>query len=175
MREINKLRNKKNYKAIDMKPFEFKRTWSAEKADIVLTRKKDLTDFIALGLYCLSRSLKDPENRIIRVCYATVPFWGNSGVKMIVGKTGYSIPKNALEQQVYDHVEELMEYMARQNHANFIAGGQIYPEVTAYANGKFSNQTFDEIFPEEWNIKYTVMAQQVAYELLVVYLNILYP
>lgn len=168
------------YNMISIQPFKIRRVrpWQ-ERVDIVLSTKRDLCDFLALGIYCLHRSITDPQgDKEVFVRFSNKDFQRESGVTMFVGNRGYKVPANALECQVIGNLKDIFDYVFKENLFNGILGVEIYPSFTAYVNGVFEDDTtyFDDVIPKEkWQIFDTEEAQEFAYRMVKKTLDIHYP
>ena len=169
------------YNKIPIQPFKIRKAWpwQKESVDIVLSTKRDLCDFLALGIYCLNRSITNPNgDKEICVRFSNRDFRRKSGVTMIIGNQGYRVPTNALECQVINNLKDVFDYVFEKNPFNGILGIEVYPTFTAYVNGVFKADTsyYDDVVPKrEWKISDTEEAQEFAYRIVKRVLDNSYP
>lgn len=141
MEKLSKNQNER-YKKIEIKPFVIKPVWATKKADLILTKKKDMCDFLALGFYCLRLSLQESEISEIRVKYSSNYFKGSSGVAVINDHKERDIRRNALEEVLEYSILPVLEYVYNGDEFKKsmirMMGMMLYPELTACVDNLYS-------------------------------------
>lgn len=165
----------REYKKINFVPFNLKRVLRRNEADIVLSVRRDMCDFFALGLFCLRRAITSPDQTTVKVCYSYREFTKPSDVSAIIREKSYNIPRNAIEKQVIDNSKTILNYMFEDNIFNGIVGIMIYPVFTANVKGISKSPYIQNAIMSDFNLKDTVAAQEMAYKILCGFLDYICP
>ena len=158
-------------------PFKFKWVLKKEDADIVLSARRDLCDYFALGVYCLARSIKDPENTVVRVCFSLTEYVGEDASISVVEKgVQYHIFKNPLGKQIYENVNTIADYyFGRETIGAKVIIALLYPEFTATLMGRIDSPSITCFFPAKHRMRDTLSAQKFAQCIIKQRLWIAYP
>lgn len=144
MRKANENQRRKQYKGIEIIPYIVKTVKTAEEADIVLTKRKDLCDFLALGFYCLRVSMQNLKKSDVKVFYSSKYFKGNSGFSVMCDRGEMNVRRNALSDSLYRDILPVFEYIydvsESEKHRVRVMAILMYSELTARIDNLYSNE-----------------------------------
>lgn len=158
------------YVAIKPVPHTLK-TVDKKEADIVLTSKKDMTDYVTLGFFCLNNSRNGINETEIKVAYSDC--YGNSRSRMFMGRRSYNIRRNAIGRYLSEEIFPVMFYIYGGKSAVDevkvrVITKMLYPEFTAFVDGEYPG--YDKFLGLEGFGSFvymsdTMRAQKLAYQL----------
>lgn len=111
MRKANENQRRRQYREIEIIPYAVRLVKTAEEADLVLTKRKDMCDFLALGFYCLRISVRGVRKSEIKIFYSSKSFKGNSGFSVSYGKGQTENRRNALTETLYTDIIPVVLYL----------------------------------------------------------------
>lgn len=160
---------------IEIIPYEVKEVYDEDEADIILTREKDMCDFLALGFFCLNISRKKINKKVVKIYYSYRHFCGNSGVEMFNGER-QKIRRNAIETRLFKDIVPVMLHVGAEDSTMTIIrviACMLYPEYTAFVDGKYPGYAnFLKIeIPKVADLTETIECQKLAYTITCRYLD----
>lgn len=121
MRESNgNQMRRQQYKEIEMVPYAVRQVKTKEEADLVLTKRKDMCDFVALGFYCLRLSAQGIKKSEIKVFYSSKFFKGDSGFSVSYGKGQTENRRNALTEGLCTDITPVMFYINNEENKQIV-------------------------------------------------------
>ncbi len=152
----------KDYRVLrDISPhfFELRRVHNKNKADLILSGRGDLCDYLALGIYCLECSMYEMNEMVISVYFSSSDFSGDSGFQMFAEGKEWVLPKNALEYQTLKNLPPIINYMLREeNNMSKYYGVAMYVPFVAHVYGIFRDENLAKEMPildsENPNLKF---------------------
>lgn len=152
-----------------------------KEAELVLSCNNTIIDFVALGTFCLYRSITGYDENFLKI--ATADFSNrDSGTTAYVGNEVISIPYDSFIIPACEYVTTIANHIAEKDCVNnMILGPMIQSALSLYAQGKDIGMGLEPhvssmlrgILPIEWDINNTLEAQRVAYQLILKMFEIL--
>lgn len=128
--------------------FQIRRVYNKNKADIILSRRGDLCDYLALGIYCLECSLYGMKDMVISVYFSSGDFSGDSGFQMFADGKEWVLPQNSLEYQTLMNLPQIIKYMLdEERYISKLYGISIYVPYVAHVYGVFKNENLAKEMP----------------------------
>lgn len=159
---------------VELKSFKIKRPIFTQKPELILSSEDSISDYLALGTYCLHRTLTPSLGNIIKVekrdftcdaCEATA----------FIGDRCIELPANAFSSVACEYVEHIANFIAGQKYfGNMILGAELSMFLSLHLSGErvvFSptpNESYslEDLLPKSWDMTDTVKAQVVAFTLI---------
>ena len=121
------------------------------ETDLILSTKKDITDFVAIGFYCLYKTITTPDETEIRVGYQD------------------AVEKNKIANSslfcICTEINAVCNYVYGKKQDVLIA---IYIAIamSLHTTGVKLSDKLSEILPEQFNISDCMAAQQLAIDIV---------
>lgn len=136
-----------------------------KKADVIISKQHISFDYLAIGLACLAKEIKNSDKeKIIYVAHKKYPTIENVLLSDILFPPkfgGRSLAPNALMKLLDETSAVLQKYFSDKTYATSMAGFLFYSQVTSVAMGYSEDSTITLEFE---NFNDTVSAQKLAFE-----------
>ena len=159
---------------IELKSFQIDRPILSQKPDLILSTEDSISDYLALGTYCLHRRLTNVLGNVIRVEKRDFSH-DTSAVTAFIGNKCIELPTSAFSSVACKYVEHIANFIAGQKYFNnMILGVEISMFLSLHLAGErvvFSTapgqaHSIKDLLPDTWDISDTVKAQEVAFTLI---------
>lgn len=134
----------------------FKIVTSNDKSDIILSTRKDITDFVALGFYCLYTTIKNPCKTKIKVSYHSISDEYKTECTSIANASFFCIATQ---------VNEVFNYVYDEKVDNMF-GVQLVISLSLHTTGVKKLDKLSELLPEKFDIQDSISAQKLAITLI---------
>ena len=169
------------YNNVTFRPYKIRRTLFKAKADIVLESKKDISDYLALGIFLLAKSIEEKdceitEKRKIYVCYSKDSFAPESGCSILVNRREFPVPGKFFQDYLIKSTRKIIDFLYG---VEIITSGMLaitfFPDFYGVVAGYFRSQSLEKLIPEKFSMKDAISAQKFANDVVCNRLDELFP
>ena len=155
------------FNEVEMVPYILKWVPRKEDADIVLSMRRDICDYFALGVFCLAKSIEKSDEKVVKVCYSYKEFAKPSGIVINVRKQNYPTFANPLTGQMGVNAKLIADHLFGKATVSAKTVLVIFAmEFTGVIMGVVNEPVIVRQIPKRYKMKDTMAAQEFAYKMI---------